>query len=246
MSDSSEVISFVAAVAGVAALFATKPSVTDINERINELIYEEVRSAKTENILDEAIKLSCASYSNECIQIIRNTMDVDIEDYFLWQSVKIIKPDKASLNCLGLLTKLYCPGFLNESDPAAWLLHSEGKKFHASSAPDLHSFTSDMYEMRYVVCIHNRLGGTAHYTYRWEGNAEWQSVSAKPGWHYWHAISTNQKLKFYIRFDKSPLDGYQQKEYYLDSYITEEKECDGAKAYEMYSKGYEFDLRPIN
>ena len=85
----------------------------------------------------------------------------------------------------------------------------------------------------------------AHYTYRWEGNAEWQSMSAKPGWHCWHPISTNQKLKFYIRFDKSRLDGYQQKEYYLDSYRTEEK-CDGAKAYEMYSKGYEFDLRSIN
>ena len=228
MSDSSEAILFVAAVAGVAALFATKPSVTDINERVNELIYEEVRNTKTDNILGEVMQLACVSYSDECVQLIRNTMDVDIEDYFLWQSVKITQ-DKESLNCLGLLNKLYCPGFLNESDP------SEEKESHASSTP----------EMPYVVCIHNRLGGMAHYTYRWEGNAEWQSMSVKPGWGHWHSNPKNQKLKFYIRFDKSPLDGYQQKEYYLDSYITEAK-CDGAKAYEMYSKGYEVDLRSIN
>ena len=58
MSDSSEVILLVAAVAGVAALFATKPSVTDINERVDELIYEEVRSAKTDNILGEVMQLA--------------------------------------------------------------------------------------------------------------------------------------------------------------------------------------------
>ena len=34
MSDSSEAILFVAAIAGVAALFATKPSVIDINKRV--------------------------------------------------------------------------------------------------------------------------------------------------------------------------------------------------------------------
>ena len=229
MSESSEAIFFVAAVAGAAALFATKPSVTDINERVNELIYEEVRSAKTDNILGEVMQLACVSYSDECVQLIRNTMDVDIEDYFLWQSVKLTNLDKESVNCLGLLTKLYCPGFLNESDP------SEGKKSHASSTP----------EMPYVVCIHNTLRGVVHYTYRWEGNAEWQSMSVKPGWYRWDSNPTNQKLKFYIRFDKSLLDGYQQKEYYLDSYRTE-AECDGAKAYEMYSKGYEVDLRSIN
>lgn len=234
MSDSSDTILFVAAVAGVAALFATKPSITDINERVNERIYEEIRNTKTDNILYEAIKLSCVSYSNECIQIIRDTMDVDIEDYVLWQSVKITQ-DKESLNCLGILNKLYCPGFLNESDPAEWLLHSEGKKSHASSTP----------EMPFVVCIRNSLGGMAHYMYRWERGTEWQSMSVKSGWENWHPISTNQKLKFYIRFDKSPLDGYQQKEYYLDSYRTEAN-CDGAKVYEMYSKGYEFDLRSIN
>ena len=125
MSDSSDTILFVAAIVGVAALFATKPSVTDINERVNELIYEEVRNTKTYNILDEAIKLSCASYSSECIQIIRSAIDVNIEDYFLWKSVKLTRTltqDKESLNCLGLLNKLYCPGFLNGSDPAEWLL----------------------------------------------------------------------------------------------------------------------------
>lgn len=228
MSDSSEAISFVAAIAGAAALFATKPSVTDINERVNELIYEEVRNTKTDNILGEVMQLVCVSYSDECVQLIRNTMDVDIEDYFLWQSVKITQ-DKKSLNCLGLLTKLYCPGFLNESDP------SEGNQSHASSTP----------EVPYVVCIHNSLRGMAHYTYRWEGDAEWQSMSVKPGWYHWYSTPTNQKLKFYIRFDNNPLDGYQQKEYYLDSYITEAK-CDGAKSYEIYSKGYEFDLRSIN
>ena len=235
MSDSSEAISFVAAVAGVAALFATKPSVTDINERVNELIYEEVRNTKTDNILGEVMQLACVSYSDECVQLIRNTMDVDIEDYFLWQSVKITQ-DKESLNCLGLLTKLYCPGFLNESDP------SEGKKSHASSTPDLHSLPSDMYNGPYLLTCCVCKPHMAFYTYRWEGNAEWQSMSVKTGWGQWHSNPTNQKLKFYIRFDKSPLDDYQQKEYYLDSYRAEEK-CDGAKAYEMYSKGYEFDLR---
>ena len=127
MSDSSDTILFVAAIAGVAALFATKPSVTDINERVNERIYEEIIDTKTYNILDEAIKLSCASYSSECIQIIRSTIDVGIEDYFLWQSVKLTNKlandnDKKLLNCLGLLNKLYCPGFLNGSDPAEWLI----------------------------------------------------------------------------------------------------------------------------
>ena len=122
MSDSSEAILLVAAIAGVAALFATKPSVTDINERLNERLYEEFINYEAYNTLDEAIKLSCASYSSECIQIIRSVIDVDIEDYFLWRSVKLTNPDKELLNCLGLLNKLYCPGFLNESDPAEWLI----------------------------------------------------------------------------------------------------------------------------
>ena len=122
MSDSSDAILFVAAIAGVAALFATKPSVIDINKRVNERIYEELINTETYNMLDEAIKLSCASYSSECIQIIRSIIDVDIEDYFLWRSVKLTSPDKELLNCLGLLNKLYCPGFLNESEPAEWLI----------------------------------------------------------------------------------------------------------------------------
>ena len=118
MSDSSEAILFVAAVAGAAALFATKPSVTDINEMVDEDIYEEVRNIKTDNILHEAAQQACISDSDKCMQVIRNIRDVDIEDYFLWQSVKLTNLDKESLNCLGLLTKLYCPGFLNESGPS--------------------------------------------------------------------------------------------------------------------------------
>lgn len=123
MSDSSEAILLVAAIAGVAALFATKPSVTDINKRVYERIYEEIRNTETSNTSEESSKLYCVSYPSECIQIIKSRMDVDIEDYFLWQSVKLTGPNKKSYgNCLGLLNKLYCPGFLNESDPAEWLI----------------------------------------------------------------------------------------------------------------------------
>lgn len=113
--SSSITILFVAVIAGAAALFATKPNEIDIEKRVNELIYIDIQNTKTDDIYSGVLKFACSSYSNECIKLIRSTMDVNIDDNILWQSVKITQGN-SKINCLGILNKLYCPNFLNDSE----------------------------------------------------------------------------------------------------------------------------------
>ncbi len=112
--SSSVTILLIPVIAGAAGLFATKPSETDIHNRINELIVVNINNTKTSDLFSGVVKYTCSSNQNECVKIIKSTMNIIIVDKFLWQVVAIVN-NSNTLLCIAALNKLSCPKFLNDN-----------------------------------------------------------------------------------------------------------------------------------
>ncbi len=112
MSSSGTVL-FIGLVAGAGALFTLKPSYSEIEILLGEQIYSEIQSAQASDLATGAILFACRSASTECVNIIRSTIPLDVEDQILWQWVTVGAAPN-TLNCLGILQQLYCAEFLNE------------------------------------------------------------------------------------------------------------------------------------
>ena len=113
MSKSGSIL-FVGAVIVAGGMFATKPTNAQVENQISELIVADIQATGASDLLGDIMLFTCQSNINECTQLIRFAMNVQIEDQLLWQKVMIRATD-LDLNCLALLNQLYCPGFLNKA-----------------------------------------------------------------------------------------------------------------------------------
>ena len=106
---------FVALIAGAGALFATTPTPADIDAKINDMVASEITNMKVdgENAFASLMQLGCKLEASECAALLRQGMDVTVADKFLFSRVSIKGPT-GTLECLGILNQLYCPGFLNK------------------------------------------------------------------------------------------------------------------------------------
>ena len=104
----------IAAVAGAGTLFATKPSPAEIDRKIDDMVRSGITNAKLDddNLVGNLLLLGCKAGASDCAALLRQGMDVTVSDKVLFSRVSIHGPS-GSLECLGILNQLYCPGFLN-------------------------------------------------------------------------------------------------------------------------------------
>lgn len=104
---------FATLIIGGVVLFATKPTAAEIENKVIDLIHADIQQSQATDFAEGIMLFTCKYNSKECAQLIRATIDVQIEDKFLVKLVSL-QFDSNSTNCLGVLNQLYCPAFMNE------------------------------------------------------------------------------------------------------------------------------------
>lgn len=100
-------ILLVAAIAGAGALYATKPGAAAIEEKVADMIVADIQATGSSDLVGDILLLTCKANINDCVQLLRATMEVSSEDMILWQNVTITQGDK-SRKCLAFLNQLQC------------------------------------------------------------------------------------------------------------------------------------------
>ncbi len=95
------------AAVGAGALFATKPGPAEIEAKIADRIIGDIQNTGSSDLAGDILLLTCKANLNDCVQLIRATMDVRTEDKILWQKVTIAQGNR-TVSCLGVLNQLHC------------------------------------------------------------------------------------------------------------------------------------------
>ena len=96
-----------AIIGGAGALFATKPGPTEIEARIADRIVQDIQNTGSSDLASGILLMTCKANLDDCVGLIRATMDVQTEDRILWQKVTITQGERTT-NCLGFLNQLQC------------------------------------------------------------------------------------------------------------------------------------------
>lgn len=103
-----------ALVAGGLAM--TNPTVEEVETDLRQQIMMAINATNLsqdagfgEVVLTGMCKLS----PEECYQILRSTMNLQMHDYFVGKAIVVRAVDGSPTNCIGAVKRLWCPKFLN-------------------------------------------------------------------------------------------------------------------------------------
>ena len=114
---SSGTFAFFGVVAVAGALFATKPTSAEVERLVEDLVKTEIvqTKAQKDNPIGNLVALGCKFGPDECYQLLRQGMRINYQDMLVVARVSVQSGRKKPLECVGVLTQLYCPGFLNKT-----------------------------------------------------------------------------------------------------------------------------------
>jgi hypothetical protein len=113
MSSTGEWVALAVIVGG---LIYTNPSVEQVELQLRQKILVDIQNAKISPGADAATNILtgiCKFSSEECYKLVRATVHVETKDLFIGKVVTLTQGQVKPLKCLGVVQRLWCPGFLN-------------------------------------------------------------------------------------------------------------------------------------
>jgi hypothetical protein len=104
-------------VGAAAALWATKPSETEVEEQLAAVVKTRIVNQKIDanDPVGAIFGIGCRFGLDECYRLVRQGMTVDYRDRWLFATVSIEMREGERLECYGALGQLYCPRLPGEA-----------------------------------------------------------------------------------------------------------------------------------
>lgn len=101
----------------VGGLAVTNPSVEHIEAELRQKILVDIQNTQLNPNADFAQNFLtgvCKFSTEECYRIVRATISIKSDDYFIGKVVNLSQGNRRLARCLGVVQRLWCPGFLQK------------------------------------------------------------------------------------------------------------------------------------
>ncbi|MBI1620347.1 hypothetical protein [Aquamicrobium zhengzhouense] len=99
-------------------LAVTNPTVEEIELELRQQVIMAITSSSISANDDAATTIlmgMCKFSAEECYNVLRMTMRLQMNDYLIGKAVVIHAADGSPTNCVGAVKRLWCPKFLNST-----------------------------------------------------------------------------------------------------------------------------------
>lgn len=98
-------------------LAMTSPTIEEVESDLRQKILTSINSTPVgqEAGFGEVLLTGMCKFSpEECYGILRSTMSIHTQDYFVGKAIVVRGADGSLTNCIGIVKRLWCPKFLNK------------------------------------------------------------------------------------------------------------------------------------